>query len=185
MYDYRYRFFFFGTRHRRRQQRQHTTSHISTYQHAQTHTAQTHHTSFEHLSTSSTETYPLHSKWHDACTGKPNSQRIDDNTDATNNTTTTTMRTQLHHNNITYQHTPTRTNTHSTDTSHPSPAQIQAHFIPSEMFAQQGMGQSTCTLALKASQSRLHRGSQPDESSLSSSLNKEDNRQDKERHEKR
>ena len=46
-----------------------TTTHCIKYQHAQTHTAQTHHTSFEHLSISSASTRPLHSKWHEACTG--------------------------------------------------------------------------------------------------------------------
>ena len=59
--------------------------------------------------------------------------------------------------------------THTTQTHHPSPAQIQAHLIPSgtrlaqsyqdscflhdaNMLARQGMSQGTCTLALRASQ---------------------------------
>ena len=53
-------FHFFLNRHH------HTSSHINTRQHA--HTVQTHHT-LKHLSISSPETSPLHSKWHEACTG--------------------------------------------------------------------------------------------------------------------
>ena len=46
-----------------------TTTHYIKYQHAQIHTVQTHHTSFEYLSISSAITEPLHTKWHEACTG--------------------------------------------------------------------------------------------------------------------
>ena len=94
-----------------------------------------------------------------------NSQRIDANTDATNNTTKTTLTTQC----ITYQHIPTHTNTYQraqTQTHHPSPAQIQAHFIPGgtrlaqlcqdscflhdlNIIAKQGMDRSPRTLTLR------------------------------------
>ena len=85
----------------------------------------------------------------------------------------------------------------------PSPPQLQAHFTPSgtrlaqeyqdkyflhdaNMFAQQGMGQGTCTLALRASQGRAYRESQLDECSLSSSLSRErKSRQERDTCEKR
>ena len=115
-----------------------------------------------------------------------------------------------HH--ISYQHIPTHTHTHkhtqhrhithSLNTSS-SPAKIQTHFIPfctrlaqefldkcflydANMFAQQGMGQGTFTLALGASQSRVYRESQLDECSLSSSLRTvREGRQETERERKR
>ena len=76
------------------------------------------------------------------------------------------------------QHTTPR-HKHATSTS-PSPAQVQAHFIPSgtrlaqgypgscflhiaNMFARQGVSHGPCTLALKASQDRVCTESQLDE----------------------
>ena len=62
-----------------------------------------------------------------------NSQRIDANTDATNNTTKTT------HTNITKHN--------QTQTHHPFPTQIHAHFIPSgTRFAQLFQDSVSCTM---------------------------------------
>ena len=103
-----------------------------------------------------------------------NSQRIDANTDATNNTTKTTLFYTTKHN--------------QTQTPHPFPTQIHAHFIPSgtrlaqlcqdscfvhdaNMFAKQGMSQSTGTLTLSQVRAGMeNRESQLDERSLSLSL---------------
>ena len=106
-----------------------------------------------------------------------NSQRIDANTDATNNTTKTT-------------HTNT-TKLNHTQTHHPFPAQIQAHLIPNGTRLAQ-LCQNSCflhdakvarptgkgPLALTASQSRVYRESQLDERSLSLSLRTETQRAD-------
>ena len=99
-----------------------------------------------------------------------------------NNTTDTTR-------HDTTQNTRRRHITFPLNTS-PPPAQIQAHFIPSDtrlaqeysdncflhdanMFAQQGMSQGKCSLALRASQSRVLHSANWDERSLSSSLRTE------------
>ena len=104
-----------------------------------------------------------------------NNQRIDANTDATNSTTTTMA---------TLHHSATRTNTHSTDTSHhTTPHQAHSSFqhrrSPASFEVARGwhrnswttvfcmmrtcspdrMSQGTCNLVLRASQSRVYRGS--------------------------
>ena len=134
-----------------------------------------------------------------------NSQRIDANTDATNNTTKTTHTNTYYHiltHTNTNHHIPPHTNTiKHHQTQHSFPAHIQAYFIPSStrlaqlyqdscfvhdtnMFAKQGMSQSTGTLTLRQFRAVCAQRARLDEWSLSLLL-REKRREDKSGREKR